>query len=167
VISSVIPARFWRGFQQPQGWSSSVFQSRAKSLDFRQKHAGMTKKGDSTMRLIFAAAISSLILAGCTFSPNVSINGTDLLDSTIRESAPGVAEFACNASVRCYYAVFTSECRNDASDAATSVCTTRHIADFALAHGESKELTGLPSGYKHCVARTAPVAPYCAGAAQG
>lgn len=127
------------------------------------------------MRLIPCLAALPLLLTGCTFSPNVSItttttiDGVDMLDSVIRESTPGVTQFACkeSASGHCYYAVFTSDCREDAKDAHASTCTTHRIADFALAKGESKSLTGLPADYRHCVARTAPVAPYCAATPQG
>ncbi|MBS0583220.1 MAG: hypothetical protein JSS42_08980 [Proteobacteria bacterium] len=127
------------------------------------------------MRPLSCLAVLSLLLSGCTFSPNVSItttstiDGVDLLDSAIRESTPGVAQFACNesASGHCYYSVFTSDCRDDAKDARASICTTHRIADFSLARGESKSLSGLPASYKHCVARTTPIPPYCASAPQG
>ncbi|MBS0567891.1 MAG: hypothetical protein JSS59_10875 [Proteobacteria bacterium] len=122
------------------------------------------------MRPLSCLAVLPLLLTGCTFSPNVSItttttiDGADVLDSAIRESPPGITRFACNesASGHCYYTVFTSDCRADGKDARASTCTTHRIADFALARGESKSLTGLPADYRHCVARSAPVAPYCA-----
>lgn len=123
------------------------------------------------MRTTLAAALLPLILAGCSYSPHstttTSINGVDVLDSTIRETSPGNAEFFCDQSTsgRCYYTVFTSTCHNDAQG--TSTCTTHRIADFALVRGESKSLDGLPLGYKHCVARTAPNPPTCAGAGSG
>jgi hypothetical protein len=126
------------------------------------------------MRLPLFAATLPLLLAGCNYAPSTStttttMNGVDLLDTAVRESTSGTTQFACNesASGHCYYAVFTSDCRDDAKDARTSTCTTRRIADFALARGESKALTGLPAGYRHCVARTAPVPPYCAPPPQG
>lgn len=123
------------------------------------------------MRAILASTLLPLMLASCSYSPRstttTSINGVDVLDSTIRETNPGSAEFSCDqsASGRCYYAVFTSTCRNDAQG--TSTCTTHRIADFALARGETKSLDGLPLGYKHCVARSAPNPPACASAGSG
>ena len=122
---------------------------------------------------LFIASLP-LLLSGCNYAPSTSIttttvNGVDVLDSAIHESSPGVTEFACNesASGRCYYAVFTSDCHTDAKNAGVDVCTTRRIADFALAKGKSKALTGLPASYKHCVSRSAPMPPYCASAPQG
>ncbi|MFT3791184.1 MAG: hypothetical protein QM741_08915 [Rudaea sp.] len=124
------------------------------------------------MRPTLFIASLPLILAGCNYAPSTSIttttvNGADVLDSAIHESTPGETRFTCNESAtgNCYYALFTSDCHSDAKD--TSICTTHRLADFALARGESKSLNGLPSGYKHCVARTKPVPPQCAEAPQG
>ena len=126
------------------------------------------------MRPIAFIATLPLILAGCNYAPSTSIttttvNGVDVLDSAIRESTPGITQVACNesASGHCYYAVFTSDCHDDGKDARASTCTTHRIADFTLAKGESKSLSGLPASYKHCVARTTPTPPYCATATQG
>ena len=126
------------------------------------------------MRLPLFATTLPLILAGCNYAPSTSIttttvNGVDLLDSSVRESTQGRTEFSCNesASGHCYYSVFTSECRTDANNPGSDTCTTRHIADFTLSKGESKAMTGLPAGYKHCVARSTPTPPYCATATQG
>jgi hypothetical protein len=126
------------------------------------------------MRPLIVSALLPLILAGCNYAPSTSIttttiNGVDLIDSSIRETAQGRAEFACNesASGHCFYAVFTSECRSDAKNLGVDTCTTQHIADFALTKGESKALSGLPPDFKHCVARTKPTPPYCASTPQG
>ena len=131
------------------------------------------------MRTNLVSALLPLILAGCNYSPSTSINttmistttinGVDVLDSAIRESASGNIEFTCNdsASGRCYYAVFTSDCRDDAKTSGVNTCTTQRFADFAVAKGESKSLSNLPSGYRHCVARSTPVPPYCTSAPQG
>ncbi len=122
------------------------------------------------MRLPSFLACLTLSLAGCNYAPNTSIttttvNGVDVLDSVIRESTPGVAEFECrqSASGTCHYAVFTSNCASGKpADAAAPPCTTRRIAEFALAAGESKWLRDLPPDYRHCVAQTTPRAPSCA-----
>lgn len=126
------------------------------------------------MRPILFIAALLLFLTGCNYAPSTSIttttiNGADVLDSAIRETAQGRTQFVCNesASGHCYYAVFTSDCRTDEKNSNTDVCATRHIADFVVAKGESKTLSGLPPGYKHCVARSAPMPPYCASAPQG
>lgn len=126
------------------------------------------------MRPTLASTVLPLILAGCNYSPSTSIttttvSGTDVLDSSVRETAQGLTQFACNESAtgHCYYSVFTSECRVDAKNPGVDTCTTRRIADFTLAKGESKALTGLPADYKHCVARSTPIPPFCANAPQG
>lgn len=126
------------------------------------------------MRPMLALCSLPLLLAGCNYSPSTSIttttiNGADVLDSIVRESQPGAAEFTCreSASGQCHYAVFTDDCRADAKGAGSTTCTTHRIADFALARGESKALSGLPAQYKHCVARKAPIPPQCAEAPQG
>ena len=114
-----------------------------------------------------------LLLAGCNYAPtsitSTSINGVKVLDSAIRESDASTAEFACNdsSSGLCYYVVFTSDCHNDTHDPSTNTCTTRRITDFAVARGESKSLSGLPPGYKHCVAQAKPTPPQCAQWPQG
>ncbi len=126
------------------------------------------------MRPILASTVLSLMLAGCNYAPSTSIttttvNGADVLDSVVRESAPGAASFTCreSASGQCHYVVFTSDCHAETKNASATTCTTRHIADFALARGESKALNGLPADYKHCVARKAPIPPQCTEAPQG
>lgn len=126
------------------------------------------------MRPTLFIATLPLALAGCNYAPNTSItttsiDGARVLDSAIRESNMGATEFICHESTsgRCYYAVFTSDCRQDAKEAATSTCTTKRIVDFAVARGESKSVAGLPPDYRHCVAQEKPTPPQCAVSPQG
>ena len=67
------------------------------------------------------------------------------------------AEFRCVASTggTCHVVVFASDCPGAA-------CTTRVLGELTLPAGTSRRLTGLPRGFKHCVAHDAkPVAPTC------
>ena len=67
------------------------------------------------------------------------------------------AEFRCVASTagRCHVVVFASDCPK-------AGCTTRVLGELTLPVGASRTLTGLPRGFKHCVAHDAkPVAPAC------
>ena len=70
------------------------------------------------------------------------------------------AEFRCVASTsgRCQVVVFTTDCPR-------AGCTTRVLAELTLPAGASRTMTGLPRGFKHCVAHDAkPVAPNCLNA---
>ena len=65
------------------------------------------------------------------------------------------AEFKCVASTSgsCHVVVFASDCPD-------AGCTTRMLRELTLPVGTSRTLTGLPRGFKHCVAHDAkPVAP--------
>ena len=67
------------------------------------------------------------------------------------------AEFKCVASTSgsCQIVVFLSDCPGTA-------CTTRVLHELTLPAGASRTLTGLPRGFKHCVAHDAkPAAPNC------
>lgn len=67
------------------------------------------------------------------------------------------AEFRCVASTSgdCQIVVFLSDCP-------AAGCTTRVLHELSLPAGASRTLTGLPRGFKHCVAHDAkPVAPNC------
>lgn len=67
------------------------------------------------------------------------------------------AEFRCVASTagRCHVVVFASDCPK-------AGCTTRVLGELTLPVGASRTLTGLPRGFRHCVAHDAkPVAPTC------
>lgn len=67
------------------------------------------------------------------------------------------AEFKCVASTsgNCLIVVFVSDCPGPG-------CTTRVLKELSLPAGTSRTVTGLPRGFKHCVAHAAkPVAPTC------
>lgn len=67
------------------------------------------------------------------------------------------AEFKCVASTsgNCQIVVFVSDCPG-------AGCNTRVLNELTLPAGASRKLTGLPRGFKHCVAHDAkPVAPTC------
>jgi hypothetical protein len=105
-----------------------------------------------------ALLLSTLLcLAGCNYAPSTSIttttvNGADVLHSEVSIQTPGSARFECaeSASGSCKYAVFTNDCTT-AKDSRTVTCTTRVLDRFTLAKGESKELGGLPTDFRHCV----------------
>lgn len=109
-----------------------------------------------------------LSLFGCdvgrsTFVNRISIDGVDALYSRATVEA-GVARFEClrSSSGRCHYSVFPPAC------AASSIagdddgdCATAPVKRFALAKGDSRQLTGL-SHFRLCVsADGAPLAPDC------
>ena len=67
------------------------------------------------------------------------------------------AEFRCVASTggHCHVIVFAGDCAGPG-------CTARVLGELTLPVGASRTLTGLPRGFKHCVAHDAkPVAPTC------
>jgi len=67
------------------------------------------------------------------------------------------AEFRCVASTSgsCQVVVFTSDCPR-------AGCSTRVLGELTLPVGATRTMTGLPRGFKHCVAHDAkPVAPNC------
>ena len=67
------------------------------------------------------------------------------------------AEFRCVASTggTCHVVVFASDCP-------AAACTTHVLGELTLPAGTSRRLTGLPRGFKHCIAHDArPVAPAC------
>ncbi len=65
----------------------------------------------------------------------------------------------------CHSVVFTSTCTNGpgANGMPSQSCTYQVLAEVSLREGESKEVSGLPAGFKHCTAiGEKPKFPTCA-----
>ena len=110
---------------------------------------------------LFAFVLS---LYGCDTATRTVVqrereDGADRLYSrTVVEA--GVARFECRASAsgQCHYALYAGRCA-DARDA--SACDTRTAARFALAVGESRQLTGVRT-FRLCVGTGRGTAAECA-----
>lgn len=95
-----------------------------------------------------------LSLFGCdvgksTFVDRIVHDGATALDSrTVVEA--GVARFEClrSASGQCYYTLFPRECA--ASDAKDAPCLTTPIKRFAVADGDTRQISGLRD-FRLCV----------------
>lgn len=98
-----------------------------------------------------------LSLFGCdvgrsTFVDRVVVDGASTLSSRATVEA-GVARFDClrSASGHCYYTVFPRECVASATDGkADATCLSKPIGRFAVANGDSRQVTGL-SDFRLCV----------------
>jgi hypothetical protein len=115
-----------------------------------------------TPRPILVLALAALPLLGaCDKLSSTTISRT-LDDGTRNDRSwsktwKDRAEFRCLASSsgQCHIVVFTSDCPG-------SGCSTRVVSELSLPAGAARKLTGLPRGFKHCVAHDAkPIAPTC------
>ncbi len=103
-----------------------------------------------------------LLLGGCHVHADVSIESVVSLDHVKVDAARIVARgdrvrFTCmqSRSGACYFKV--------AGPAAVQVPPDATELAFQLAAGQSRELTGLPAGFRHCLDYTGmPHAPDCA-----
>jgi hypothetical protein len=118
------------------------------------------------MHYLIAALYFLLALIGSdgwgdrTVVTRASADGTEVLYSQTRIVA-GIAHFACIASVSgsCHYELFPRDCTM-APPAAP--CPTDLVRQFALASGTSRDITGLPAGFRFCVSHDArPETPDC------
>jgi hypothetical protein len=118
------------------------------------------------MRILISLISFLFTLAGCNPQPGVttmtfsSVDGVGV-NSTKARIGAGDARFEClkSATGSCHYVVFVSDCKEDT---AKGGCTTRVIERFTLPAGERRDLSGLPSGSRHCLSHQAmPVAPDC------
>src|SRR5262249_47311956 len=82
-----------------------------------------------------------------TYVNRVNVDGIDALYSKVTVEA-GVTRFECLRSVtgECYYTVFPPSCAN----AKDNRCDPLPVEKFALAKGDSRQLTGLPN-FRLCV----------------
>ena len=110
------------------------------------------------MNKLIALCYFVLSLFGCdgggnTIVHRTSVDGSDALYSRARVQA-GVARFEClrSASGQCHYAVFPRVCvpAPPAGDEHDANCLQGRAERFALATGESRQVTGL-HGFRLCV----------------
>ena len=110
---------------------------------------------------VLPVALSISGLGGCDKLSSTTIVRT-LEDGTRNDKSwsrtwKDRAKFKCLASTSgsCEIVVFTSDCA-DAS------CTARVVKELSLPVGKSMQVSGLPRGFKHCIAHDAkPVVPAC------
>jgi len=114
-----------------------------------------------SLAILLAAALLATGLVGCDKLTSTTIV-RNLQDDTRNDRSwtktwKDRAEFKCIASTAgsCHVIVFAGDC-------AAPGCTARVLGELTLPVGASRTLTGLPRGFKHCVAHDAkPVAPAC------
>lgn len=120
------------------------------------------------MRFVIMLISVVLTLLGCNERPRTTVvtmsstgeAGANAIRATISE---GVGKFQCIKSVSgdCTYVLFLSECPRD-SGSGKAECNARQVSEFTLKTGMSKEIAGLPEGFKFCVGHGAkPAIPGC------
>lgn len=107
-----------------------------------------------------------LVLGACDSHVSSTVASTsDQVKSTITGAASVKFECARSNSSLCNYVVFTSNCSSGSGENGkpTMTCTHQVLDQFSLREGESKEISGLPPGVKHCTAiGEQPKFPTCA-----
>lgn len=101
--------------------------------------------------LQFLLALSGIHLGGTDFSDRVSVDGIDTLYSKAHVE-DGVARFAClgSASGECHYTLFRKDCPSTPKANVDGHCAPRPLKRFAVASGDSEQMTGLPE-FRLCV----------------
>lgn len=86
-----------------------------------------------------------------SFTDRISIDGIDTLVSKADVQA-GIARFSCvrSASGQCHYTLFSKDCAPTPQAATQGNCAPRPIRRFAVASGDSQQITGLPE-FRLCV----------------
>lgn len=123
------------------------------------------------MRIVAAVLSTVLTLMGCNERSKTTVVTRSTIDgvsvsSTRTTISEGLAEFQCikSRSGNCSYVLFLSDCPVADPDSGKSeaACTTQAVAQFVLTAGKSKQIAGLPKGFKFCVGHmTKPVVPGC------
>lgn len=124
------------------------------------------------MRIVVAVLSTLLTLMGCnersktTVVTRSSIDGVGV-SATRATISDALAEFQCikSRSGDCSYVLFLSDCPAPDPDSGrrAAPCSARPIGQFVLSAGKSKQIAGLPRGFRFCVGHGAkPVAPGCA-----
>ena len=109
------------------------------------------------MRNVLALLYYLLAVVGCTGGQVTDIrseaDGRDIVHGRI-ELRAGVAKFACLASAtgECHFALFDPAC------VAPSAHCDKPPERFAVAQGASREIVGLPAGFRPCVSAQGEVA---------
>ncbi|MGO4702549.1 hypothetical protein [Dyella sp. 2RAB6] len=113
------------------------------------------------MRNVLALLYYLLAVVGCTGGNVTDIHseadGRDIVHGKI-ELRAGVAKFEClaSASGQCHFALFDPAC------VAPAASCDKPPERFALAQGASREIVGLPAGFRPCVsAQGEPARPDC------
>ena len=102
------------------------------------------------MRNVLALLYYLLAVVGCSGGQITDIrsetDGRDVLHGRI-ELRAGVAKFECLASAtgQCHFSLFDPSCADPAATCA------KPPERFALAQGATREIVGLPAGFKPCV----------------
>lgn len=123
------------------------------------------------MRLLISLVSFLLTLAGCDPQPGIttltisSVDGVKI-NSTKAHVSGGAARFEClhSASGRCYYVVFTRDCKASSPDDAEPAlqCGAKVLARFELESGATRTVSDVPADVVHCVDHeTVPMAPGC------
>lgn len=109
----------------------------------------------------FALSLYGCDVGGSTYVHRSSADGSDVLYSKV-VAKPGIARFEClrSASGRCFYTLYPRGCdAAPANGTATAgeqaaPCVPRPVERFALAKGESRQVTAL-SDFRMCVSTEA------------
>jgi len=106
-----------------------------------------------TALLYFVLSLFGVDIGGSTFVTRSSVDGADVLHSRATARA-GVARFEClrSASGQCHYTVYPPDCAppSDAPGKNASGCSPEPLKRFALADGESRQVSGLHE-FRLCV----------------
>ncbi len=118
------------------------------------------------MRLLIGVLSVTLSMMGCderekTVVTTMSSKGPAGSNAVRVTATKALVKFQCleSAGGDCEFVVFLADC---GADADKSGCKSTPVADFALRPGLSREIAGLPEGFKFCAGYgKKPVAPNC------
>lgn len=103
--------------------------------------------------IYFVLSLFGCDIGGSSYVTRTTVDGTDTLYSQTTTRA-GIARFDCvrSASGACHYTVFPRECSPAllALKQQRDHCGSEPIERFAVADGESRQITGL-QGFRLCV----------------
>ena len=124
--------------------------------------------GERLIRIAIALLSAALMLLGCNeqsrtlVAMETSIDGARVND-TRATIVDGLAEFQCkSAGGDCHYLLFVCPTAGSKPGALDAACAAKPVEEFALAAGQSKQIAGLPEGFRFCVGHgIKPVAPDC------
>lgn len=119
--------------------------------------------------IYFVLSLFGCDIGNSSYVTRTTVDGTDTLYSQTTTRA-GVARFEClrSASGACHYTVFPRDCAptSGPAEARSGSCASEPIERFAVARGESRQITGL-TGFDLCVsAKDAPAGKACDGPEQ-
>lgn len=93
----------------------------------------------------FLLVLCGVDLGGTHFTDRLRSDGADTLYSQAYAQS-GIARFACvtSASGQCHYTLFRKDCPPTPQASASGHCTPKPLKRFAVASGDSEQVTGLP-----------------------